>query len=273
MFIIRRARPKACRGRIYTTALRRNPYQDSPKGIPPRTGNGRPATEPLKWPPELRYCTAGTNNRFCGLPWGVFVVPVWASLLASGGIRGHLAAYLVGFWTMLCGLGFETLPKQKSNDFGTFCAENAINNLLFVHLTVLPQSPHFLRFLVSRGSHFGCLGPPFSLSGGSWGSHCCSAGVPGRLQKKACSTTLHSRYILVENCPKRGPEKKVTALILGPFGDLLGSGDLWQPPEDLLYTSKNLNLSHAPKAMNLEHMNTHDQRIWSGEGGPFLNTS
>ena len=55
----------------------------------------------------------------------------------------------------LWGLGFDTLPERKSDDFGTaFCAENIVNNVLLVHLTVSPRSRHFLRFWVARGSHF-----------------------------------------------------------------------------------------------------------------------
>ena len=55
----------------------------------------------------------------------------------------------------LWGLGFETLPERKSKDFwSAFCVENIINNILFVHCAVSSQSPHFLRFLVPRGSHF-----------------------------------------------------------------------------------------------------------------------
>ena len=168
---------------------------------------------------------------------GRYIKLVLGSLLASLGeslwcLFGHLGwpgVALEGIWLLilcllgyaLCGLGFETLPERKSDDFGTaFCAENIVNNVLLVHLTVSPRSRHFLRFWVARGSHFGCLGPPFWLPGGPWGSHCCTAGVPGRLQKKACPTILHSRYILVENGPKRGPQSICWAC---DFGDLLGT--------------------------------------------------
>ena len=178
----------------------------------------------------MRYCTAGTKNQFwarfwpplgrlCGACLGTLAGQGWHSRPS-----GCLLSAFLGY--ALCGLGFETLPERKSDDFGTaFCAENMINNVLFVHFTVSPQSPHFLHFGVARGSHFGCLGPPFSLSGGPWDSHCCSAGVPGRLQKKACSTMLHSRYILVENGSKKGAQqKKMPAAFWGPFGDLVFRG-------------------------------------------------
>ena len=92
------------RRRVYATALRRNPFQDSPKGIPPRTCYGRCATAPLKWSPELSIARQvhkiGFGPTF-GLPWGVFVVPVGAPWLARGGIGGHLAAYFLRFWPML----------------------------------------------------------------------------------------------------------------------------------------------------------------------------
>ena len=47
-----------------------------------------------------------------GLPWGVFVVPVWAPWLARDGIGGHLAAHFVRFWAMLCGALVLT-PSQN----------------------------------------------------------------------------------------------------------------------------------------------------------------
>ena len=70
----------------------------------------------------------------------------------------------------LWGLGFDTLPERKSDDFGTaFCAENIINNILFVHCTVSAQTAYFLRF-------FGGPGLPFWMP---WGSFLASGGPLG----------------------------------------------------------------------------------------------
>ena len=156
---IRRARPKACVGVLgllhSAEILSRIPPKENP-------------------PPDRSFVL---RRRALKMGSGIEVLHGWCKksilgpLLASlGSLCGACLGTLAGqgwHWRAsgclfcaflgyaLWGLGFDTLPERKSDDFGTaFCAENIVNNVLLVHLTDSAQSLHFLRFWVARGSHF-----------------------------------------------------------------------------------------------------------------------
>ena len=158
------------------------------------------------WPPLGSLCGACLGT-LAGQGWH------WRA-------SGCLFCAFLGY--ALWGLGFDTLPERKSDDFGTaFCAENIVNNIVFVHCTVSPQSRHFLHFGVAWGSHFACCGLLFGFRG-PLGALIAALPVSlGRLQKKACPTRLHSRYIVLENGPKRTPKWSGSACpFWAPFGML-----------------------------------------------------